>query len=101
MRGLNLCLAPRMTGRYVDGRRACGRLFSWHLATLMSKYIYSVWLKLCKVNIVSHEIMINTVNPVISGRSKIDKMGLDATKPVFGVSDKARLKSVSSPTETS
>ena len=29
------------------------------------------------------------------------KLGLDATKPVFGVSDKARLKPVSSATETS
>ena len=28
------------------------------------------------------------------------KMGLDATKPVFGVSDKARLKLVPSVTET-
>ena len=28
-------------------------------------------------------------------------MGLDATKPVFGVSDEARLKPVSSATETS
>ena len=29
------------------------------------------------------------------------KMGLDATKPVFGVSDKASFKPVSSATETS
>ena len=29
------------------------------------------------------------------------KMGLDATKPVFGVSDKASFKQVSSATETS
>ena len=28
-------------------------------------------------------------------------MGLDVTKPVFGVSDKVRLKPVSSPAETS
>ena len=28
-------------------------------------------------------------------------MGLDATKPVFGVSDKVRLEQVSSATETS
>ena len=28
-------------------------------------------------------------------------MGLDTTKPVFGVSDKARIKPVSSATETS
>ena len=30
-----------------------------------------------------------------------DQMGLDATKPIFGVSDKPRLKLVSSATETS
>ena len=38
---------------------------------------------------------------VTTWRFRIANMGLIATKPVFGVSDKARLKPVSSGTETS
>ena len=41
----------------------------------------------------------NSTCNIANSDKKQNKMGLDATKPVFGVSDKVRLKPVSSATE--
>ena len=57
--------------------------------------------------LVSLQICANLPEPILltdAIRTKaraLAHMGLDATKPVFGVSDKARLKPVSLATETS
>ena len=55
---------------------------------------HCVWSELEKVY--------NIQNPeLISSATNHDKMGLAATKPVFGVSDKERFKPACSATETS
>ena len=86
------------------------------LRTKLSTIFFDCWFyvhKPCKIVLVNREVAIdlssnqqtrahvNLRDYLMKWRTFVFHFGWDATKPVFGVSDKARLKPVSSATETS